>query len=348
MSSSPATQSGSTRPATRKLRIGQIGVANFGAYRRERLRETGCFQMVACHDRNPDAMRQACQQDNAQPAQSLEQLLANPQIEGLVISTGVDTHAPFAIAAMQAGKHVFIEKPLCGTKQEIEQLRQAQKKTARVVGVGHSDNHVDVIARRVMQSIESGELGAVVCYECNSSHSGGLEIKPGDWRGIKDKNPGGMLIQCGVHSLHRLNHLFGRVHSLSCMMRFDAHPDTETADVANVLLRHESGLIGVLNCYHVTAYCHELRVFGTKGNLYIDTQHHQAWYQKRLRGEVETRVPIAMDKPGEAERCANVLNWYRAILGQGEARPSLEDGIAAVAPVFAAQESHDQGRLIAL
>jgi len=332
----------------RKLKIGMVGIASFGEYRRERLREAGCFEMIALCDRNEKALTQACSEEDARGVNNFDELLSDPQIEGIVISTGIDTHAPFAIKAMQAGKHVFVEKPLCGTPDEIEQLVKTRDETGRVFGTGHSDNHVDPFAALVLQMIEEDKLGTVVAYEENSSHSGGLEIKPGDWRGLPDRNPGGMLMQCGVHAIHRINHMFGEIFGVSCMMRHDAHPDTKTADVANVLIRHKSGLVGTLNCYHVTGYCHELRVFGTKGNLYIDTHSKQAWYQQRRNLELEEREPIELPQSGALDNCSNVINWYKAIVEGGEPRPSLEDGIAAVAPVFAAQQSADERREVPL
>ena len=121
------------------------------------------------------------------------------------------------------------------------------------------------------------------------------------------------------------------------------------SDVANVLLRHHSGLVGTLNCYHVTAYCHELRLFGTKGNLYIDTQNSLAWFQARKRNELEERVLMPFPAVDESEhRCANLVSWYNAIRHGTEPDPTLEDGIAAVLPVFAAESSDAQGKTIKL
>ena len=145
-----------------------------------------------------------------------------------------------------------------------------------------------------------------------------------------------MLFQCGVHSLHRLAGLFGPVAAVQSMMRYDVHTATRTADVSNVLLRHESGLLGTLNCYHVTAYVHEFRLFGTDGNLYVDTHANRAFFQKRLVNRVEPRVELPMPKMDSHMDCINVANWYRAIRQEGPASPSLQDGINAELPVFAA------------
>ena len=102
--------------------------------------------------------------------------------------------------------------------------------------------------------------------------------------------------------------------------------------------------IGTLNCYHVTAYCHELRIFGTKGNLYLDTHKNLAWFQPRQRNAVEEREPVAVPPASPEHAHANVLSWYHGIRQGTPVYPGLEDGIAAVLPVFAAEQSAREKR----
>lgn len=329
-----------------KLDVGMIGVGGYGSVRRALMRETGLFRIVRCLDRNKQALQAACVEENARPCTDLQEMLDDPCIQAVVISTGADTHAEMAMAAMRAGKHVFVEKPLCTSVDEVERLRETAKETRAVVGVGHTQTATDPMYRLVREFIEHDKLGVVTAYEENASHSGGLHIKAGDWRGMAERNPGGMLFHCGVHSLHRLSDLFGPVDCVQAMMRYDVNPNTQTADAANVLLQHESGVIGTLNCYHVTAYCHELRVFGTKGNLYIDTFVQRAWYQQALYGPVEPRVEVSLPHAAPLAKCANLIAWYNAVRGRGEADPGLEHGVCAVLPVFAAELSQRSGTRI--
>jgi UDP-N-acetyl-2-amino-2-deoxyglucuronate dehydrogenase len=328
--------------------VGMIGVGGFGVRRRGYMRRTGHFKIAACCDRGPEALKKACSEEGATPCADFDELLATPGLEGVVIATGADTHTDLTLRALRAGLHVFVEKPLCSNEAQIAQLLEARRVSGRVVGVGHSDVHADAIYRLIRHYIDSGRLGTVAAYEDNSSHSGGLEIKKGDWRSFKENNPGGMLFQCGVHALHGLTYLFGPVASVQAMMRYDAHPGTETADVTNVLIRHESGMVGTLNCYHVTPYCRELRVFGTRGALFLDTNLRRAWFQERKRGEVEPRVEIPVPAVEPLDDCSNVINWYKACRGEGQPRPSLEDGINAVLPVFAAELAAEEGRAVML
>jgi predicted dehydrogenase len=331
-----------------KLKVGMVGIWNFGGYRRTQMRASGLFEIIAVCDRNAEWLAAAsAEEGGAKTYTDFDAMLKHPGLEGVVISTGGDTHAKFAVAAMQAGLHVFIEKPLCPTVAECEQLRAVQRATKRVIGTGHNHCASDGLMRLAKEYCESGKLGTVVAYEENSSHSGGLEIKPGDWRGLADRNPGGMLFQCGVHALHSLSYLFGSVDAVSAMLRYDANPNTQTADAANVLLRHPTGLVGTLNCYHVTAYCHELRIFGTKGNLYINTHNRLAWFQPRKRGEVEERTPVEVPASEPGHLYANLAEWHRAIRTGTPNYPNLEDGIRAVLPVFAAEVAAKDRREVA-
>jgi predicted dehydrogenase len=100
-----------------------------------------------------------------------------------------------------------------------------------VGGCGHNDHSTSAKSRKIKDMIERGDFGKIATFEKTTAHSGGLEIKPGDWRGDPEKNPGGMLFQCGVHSLHELLYYFGRIKRVMSMMRYDVHT-TQTADVA--------------------------------------------------------------------------------------------------------------------
>ena len=201
--------------ANDKLRVAMVGVGGFGGYRRERMRETGLFQLVAAYDINPQALAQCQAEDGATIAPSFDALLATPGIEALIVATGGKFHAEQTIAALERGLHVFVEKPLCSTPEEVTALVEAQRRTGLIVGVGHHDLQHDSAAVTLKSMLADGTFGTVVTFEEVTAHSGGLEIKPGDWRGDPEKNPGGMLFQCGVHALHELLFYFGpvaRVH----------------------------------------------------------------------------------------------------------------------------------------
>jgi UDP-N-acetyl-2-amino-2-deoxyglucuronate dehydrogenase len=336
---------------TVKMKVAQIGVANFGARRRQIMRQSGLFELVAAYDLNPVALKAAQAEDGALPMDSYEALLATPGIEAVVISTGAKFHAEQIIAAAEKGLHVFVEKPLCSTPEEVTALLAVQRKTGVVIGLGHADHRHDAISQRIKEMIDSGELGAIATFEKTTAHNGGLQIKPGDWRGDPARNPGGMLFQCGVHAVHELMFYFGPIIEVSCMMRYDVHT-TQTADVALCHLKFASGLIGTLNAYHVTPYRHTFNILGTKANLYRDERFFDEGTTLQIQrtgvpGAKEAKDPVVIDKT-LTDDCGGMRSFHEAVRQGGDCYPSLIDGARAVAVVFAAEESARNGRPMAV
>lgn len=327
-----------------KLKTAQIGVGHFGAYRRERMRETAMFDLVALTDWDEDRLNAAAREENAQAVSSYEELLNVPDLEAVVISTGAKFHAQQIVAAIERGLAVFVEKPLCASTDELKLLIQKQRETGAIVGVGHEDHRAEPLSQITRQFIEN-EAGQVVAFEATTAHSGGFHIKPDDWRGDPAKNPGGMLFQCGVHKIHELMYYFGPVKEVWARMRYDLHT-TQTADAAFCQLTFESGLVGTLNAYHLTAYRHTFSIFGTRASLYLDKRYGEEGLRlmrqrTRLDNQFEPHDPVEIS--GTHDTCANLKSFYHAVREGAPLYPSLTDGARAVAVVFAAEESALRG-----
>ena len=91
---------------------------------------------------------------------SLDDVLKNDQIQGVALATPAETHAGLAIQAMQAGKDVFVEKPMALTLEDAEKMKKVAHETGRILMVGHLlEYHPAVLKLREM--IASGELGKI-------------------------------------------------------------------------------------------------------------------------------------------------------------------------------------------
>lgn len=100
--------------------VGMIGLGGWGACRRGLMRQSGTFRIAAVCDRNGEVLGKAAAEENATPYTDYETLLGHPGLEGVVISTGADSHADLAIRAMRRGLHVFVQKRLRGPVEERE------------------------------------------------------------------------------------------------------------------------------------------------------------------------------------------------------------------------------------
>jgi len=336
---------------SKKLKVAQIGVGGFGGYRRQRMRETGLFELVACYDLNEQAMAQCRQEDGARPVSSYEELFNVSGIEAVIISTGAKFHAEQIIKAAEKGLHVFVEKPLCSTQDEVRTLLDIYHKTGVVIVVGHADHTCNKVSLTINRMIRSGEMGAIATFEKTTCHSGAKFIKQGAWRGDPDKNPGGMLFQCGVHGIHELIFYFGPVKRVWSVMRSDVYKATRTVDVALCHLEFASGLVGTLNAYHVTPYRHTFSIFGTKMNIYRDGRFFDEGtllFTQTACEDREKEPIVPLQATGDDDICGNLRSFYRAVRDGGEPYPSLLDGGNAVLPVFAAEESAKTGKMVEL
>jgi len=332
-----------------KLKALIVGVDNMGRTRRNIMHECEHFEIIGGYDYNKQFLAAFEKEEGCSGVNSYEDLLAIPGAEVMVICTGAKFHAAQIIVALRAGLHVFVEKPLCSTPKELETIMNVQAETGLCVHVGHEAYETDPLSRYIKEQIDSGAIGKPVCFEMTTAHSGGLMIKPGDWRGDPETNPGGMLFQCGVHSFYELLYHHGPLKKVMGLMRYDVHT-TQTADAAICSMEFEGGIIGTLHAYHVTPYRHTYSVFGTKKNIYRSTygfgDKDTLFEQARLENAREDLVSIAID--GERDRVASMRQFYEAVRGNKPEKTNLVRAACAVNAVFAAEHSSKMGREVYL
>ena len=130
-------------------------------YRRNSLRDAGLFDLAAVYDYVPENMAKAAEEEGAAPCASYEELLDFPGLEGIVISTGAKFHAEQALAAAERGLHVFVEKPLCATPEEMHALLEAAQAHRRGHRRGPCGPQLAAAWRVTIQRlIDTGELGS--------------------------------------------------------------------------------------------------------------------------------------------------------------------------------------------
>jgi predicted dehydrogenase len=110
-------------------------------------------------DGRPDVASAMAKEHGAEPM-SFEAAIARPSIEGVAIATPAETHADLAIAALRAGKHVFVEKPIALTVAEGERMKTAAAAANRRLMVGHLLQYHPAF-EKLLAAVQAGELGAL-------------------------------------------------------------------------------------------------------------------------------------------------------------------------------------------
>ena len=164
------------------------------------------LELVACHARDAGRREALAAQFGCRAAATFEAAIEDA--EGVILATPNDVHAEHAIACAEAGRHVFVEKPIADTVEAGERMREACVRAGVLLMVGHAFRRLGA-ARQAKALIDLGRLGTVVLAEASFSLPG--RLPPSAWRAQRARNPGGPLMQLGIHHADTLAWLLGPV-----------------------------------------------------------------------------------------------------------------------------------------
>lgn len=195
---------------------------------------------------------------------SLQELLAADGVQAVSVCVPHNLHREVALAAIAAGKHVLLEKPMAVTVGECDEIIDAAARAGVRVGVSHNQlfhpPHV-----RACQLLQSGALGRPLLLRMRL----GIGGKFAGWRADPVATGGGLLLDAGVHRFYMARALGGEISELAAMA--DA-PRRRGEDLAVVLMRFTSGALGVIEAnYHCPpgAFDDAIEVCATDGMLYL-------------------------------------------------------------------------------
>jgi predicted dehydrogenase len=207
-------------------------------------------------------------------ADSYEALLADPNVNAVVLATPHSMHASQVIAAAKAGKHVFCEKPFALTKSHAEAAVAATTKAGVTLGLGYNRRfHPEMTKLR--NQIRSGDLGTVLHVEATMTFPNALALKPEAWRAQKDETPCGGLTPMGVHAIDGMIDLCGEIATVYCQSFHQVVP-VDADDTTSMLFRMKNGASGYLGTITATGPGFSFQVFGSKGWVRLEGMTHVA------------------------------------------------------------------------
>jgi len=223
---------------------------------------------------------------------SYADVLADPKIDAVVLCTPHSQHGVEVIAAAEAGKHVFCEKPFTLTREDAQAAIDACKAAGVTLTVGFNRRYAPAYAD-MKRRIDAGEIGQVRHIEGQFSGPPSYQIEPGNWRSNQVESPGGSMTARGVHVIDGMVNIAGLVNTVfafSARLQLDIDVDDTTA----CLLRFGGGVTGYLGTLHATAAFYRIHVFGSKGAL--EMRGETELLASDLKGNVELITFEAADK----------------------------------------------------
>jgi predicted dehydrogenase len=321
------------------IRAAALGMGWWSDVLADAVKRSGEIEIVACYTRSPDKRKAFAKKYGCRPADSYEAMLRDDSIEAIINTTPNNVHAETTRAAAQAGKHVFLDKPIANTIADARALTTACRKAGVVLALGYQrrkESHFRWIRKR----IEDGVFGKLVNAEANISRDRLGQFQLGSWRYTAEGMPGGVMLQIGIHYTDVLEYLMGPIKAVRGSLAQLVLPG-ENPDIASLILEHENGALSTLNaCYASASEYYLMNIYGKEATAYYDLHNGLRW----LKRGTSTASPVTCAKNDTI--CEELEEFAEAVRGKGEPEMDGEKGTASLAVLLAGIRSAREGRRV--
>ena len=319
------------------LRLGVIGLRNIGRnHIRQSQRTSEEVRVIAGADLDSERCSQSQEEfDLDWTTTDSTELIEHPDIDGVVLALPNQLHAPLTIQALEAGKHVLVEKPICGKSSEVEGMIQARDASGKVLMVGHNQRFSPKVYA-LKQALKEGRFGKIYNAKTfwNRREMGDAPLQRGPWGFLEEKAGGGPMLDLGIHKLDQLLFLldFPKPTLVSGFLSKGIGKDAlkplgvdyTVEDFATALIHCEEGL-----CIQVeSSYYHAQKEGEIQGSIVSGTQgliDNLDTYSMK-KGELE-----AFDlEPDQSAPASCVEHFTRVIQGKEELQCTAEEATQAL------------------
>ena len=334
----------------RKVRVGVIGLGHNGRSHAECHRRSQKSDLVALSDRNQDLLYKTGEELGVERLYSGDDIFDDPEIEAISINTGDSQHREPFLKAVEAGKHVLVEKPLANSEEDVLAMVEAadRAKPGLKIQVGYI-LRFNPVFEKIHELARTGTLGNVYYMEADYVHNLFYQKQQTDpvtgenWY-LENELP---MVGGGSHPLDLLRWFKGRqvARVWSCSNHV-AFPEMVNDDCMVSLFRFDDGAIAKVAALYgprreMPPY-YNLRLFGTRGTVERDQV-------AVARTNDEAHPPF---EPIRAERWRGhpydpeIEDWLDAILEDRPVRTDLRDGAASTLATLLAVRSAKEGKEI--
>lgn len=220
-----------------------LGIGRTHAEAYHTLEET---DLVAVCDIQDSRIAPVAEQYRCRAYLSVDDLLADPDVELISITTPHPSHADLSVRAMSAGKHVVVEKPMAVTLAEADHMIAVSRDTGRMLAPIFQFRFLPPVMN-IRRAIDEGKIGTPILGQCHVQTYRGKSYYDQDaWRGHWDTEGGGVLINQAIHGLDMFVWLMGQPEEVIGRWANLTHPYIEVEDNAAVLIRFRGGALGVI------------------------------------------------------------------------------------------------------
>lgn len=319
-----------------RVGVAVVGITGFGRAIARAVAQAPNLKLVSGFSRTARSREEFAEQYHCpRTFDSYQALLAEPEIEGVLLITPNHVHREQIVQAAEAGKHVFVDKPITNTVAEARQAIAACRAAGVVLQVGHNTRKGAVL-RHMRQAVAAGELGTVTMAESQSSGATGLTLTPQQWRYYRDKAPACPLMQLGIHWIDAVHSVLGPTRRVWARFSHLASP-ADIDDTILTILELDSGALCYVGSNYVVPHARYLNIYGTQGALLYD-----AYLGYHRVGSDNERRPLQVERNDTL--LEEVTEFGECIRAGRAPEVTGEVALLALAVVEAAIRSDAEGR----
>jgi 2-desacetyl-2-hydroxyethyl bacteriochlorophyllide A dehydrogenase len=340
----------------RVLRFGLIGCGEIAVENAAALRDAANTTISFAADLEPEAARSLAAATQARFTTRVEDLLASPDVDAVLISTPHHLHASFAVQAARAGKHVVVEKPMATSVADCDRMIAA----AQAAGVALSVCYVqrfNAAAQKAKALIDAGLLGQPLGSRIVFGQWRGPDYwtkgltgrTTGDWRARRETAGGGVLIMNACHLLDYVAWLVGsEIREVTACLA-TLRQAVEVEDSISMSYRYACGALGTLEATTtlVGPHAHEQAIRGEHGQLVIGPDL-RFWSTRTVEGYESGRWHVMKELPRVPERRRFFEAFADAVLDGTPPPVPAAEARAIQAAIEAAYAAADSGRTVTI
>ena len=271
---------------TRMLRFAVVGAGTIGHHHAKVISELEDAELTVVVDTTEGAAQELADSHGAVPVVNLDEALARDDVDVVAICTPSGMHADQGASALEAGKHVVVEKPVDVSLDAARRLADAEARSPGLATV-ISQHRFDPSSTAVCEAVRGGMLGVVTSGVASVSWwRSQTYYDSGGWRGTWLLDGGGSLMNQSIHRLDLLVWMMGRPVEVTAYTACLALVGIEVEDTLVATVRFESGALGVV---HATTAAYpgltaRLQIHGSKGSAVIDDDELTYFHAEGLAG----------------------------------------------------------------
>ena len=218
-------------------------------------------------------------------ARTPEELIARDDIDAICLCLPNHQHEKYAVMALEAGKHLYCEKPIATSYEAALRIQEAADKSGKVAQMVFNNRHFPAVMR-AKQLMDEGRLGRLLSFQVMYNHASNIDPgKAATWRFSQEFSGTGTLADMGSHAIDLLCYLAGPIERLSAAMQtaIPQRPDGKGGmadvlvdDAAYMMAQLKNGAMGTITASKLATGTNDemdIRLFGEKGALHFNADY---------------------------------------------------------------------------